>query len=110
MSRFKGKVAFVTGGARGQGRSHAVRLAAEGADIVVVEQGTREILAASREIASAIDEAKNGIEQIADAAQQAEKAAAQAAGAASQQSKGAQDLAVAIEGISMLADELRNTY
>jgi SDR family mycofactocin-dependent oxidoreductase len=37
MSRFDGKVAFVTGGARGQGRSHAVRLAAEGADIVVVD-------------------------------------------------------------------------
>ena len=35
--RFEGKVAFVTGGARGQGRSHAVRLAAEGADIVVVD-------------------------------------------------------------------------
>jgi SDR family mycofactocin-dependent oxidoreductase len=37
MSRFDGKVAFVTGGARGQGRSHAVRLAAEGADVVVVD-------------------------------------------------------------------------
>ena len=29
-----GKVAFITGVARGQGRSHAVRLAAEGADII----------------------------------------------------------------------------
>ena len=37
MGRFDGKVAFVTGGARGQGRSHAVRLAAEGADVVVVD-------------------------------------------------------------------------
>jgi SDR family mycofactocin-dependent oxidoreductase len=37
MARFDGKVAFVTGGARGQGRSHAVRLAAEGADVVVVD-------------------------------------------------------------------------
>lgn len=78
------------------------------ADIVVVEQGTREILAASREIVSAIDEAKKGIEQISDAAQQADKAAAQAASAASQQSKGAQDLAAAIEEISSLADELQN--
>jgi SDR family mycofactocin-dependent oxidoreductase len=37
MSRLEGKVAFVTGGARGQGRSHAVRLAAEGADIILVD-------------------------------------------------------------------------
>ncbi len=32
-----GRVAFVTGAARGQGRSHAVRLAAEGADIVAID-------------------------------------------------------------------------
>lgn len=32
-----GKVAFITGAARGQGRSHAVRLAQEGADIIAVD-------------------------------------------------------------------------
>ena len=37
MGRVEGKVAFVTGAARGQGRSHAVRLASEGADIVAVD-------------------------------------------------------------------------
>ena len=37
MGRVEGKVAFITGGARGQGRSHAVRLAQEGADIIVVD-------------------------------------------------------------------------
>jgi SDR family mycofactocin-dependent oxidoreductase len=37
MGRFEGKVALVTGGARGQGRSHAVRLAAEGADVAVID-------------------------------------------------------------------------
>ncbi len=37
MGRVDGKVAFVTGAARGQGRSHAVRLAEEGADIIAID-------------------------------------------------------------------------
>jgi (+)-trans-carveol dehydrogenase len=37
MGRVEGKVAFITGVARGQGRSHAVRLAEEGADIIGVD-------------------------------------------------------------------------
>jgi SDR family mycofactocin-dependent oxidoreductase len=35
--QFEGKVAFITGAARGQGRSHAVRLASEGASIIAVD-------------------------------------------------------------------------
>jgi SDR family mycofactocin-dependent oxidoreductase len=35
--RVEGKVAFITGAARSQGRSHAVRLAQEGADIIAVD-------------------------------------------------------------------------
>lgn len=35
--RVEGKVALITGAARGQGRSHAVRLAGEGADIIAVD-------------------------------------------------------------------------
>ncbi|RBY78647.1 SDR family mycofactocin-dependent oxidoreductase [Blastococcus sp. TF02-09] len=35
--RLEGKVAFITGAARGQGRSHALRLAEEGADIIAVD-------------------------------------------------------------------------
>ncbi|MDQ2636116.1 MAG: mycofactocin-coupled SDR family oxidoreductase, partial [Actinomycetota bacterium] len=35
--RVEGKVAFITGAARGQGRSHAIRLAEEGADIIAVD-------------------------------------------------------------------------
>ncbi|WP_329409323.1 mycofactocin-coupled SDR family oxidoreductase [Nocardia vinacea] len=35
--RVEGKVAFITGAARGQGRAHAVRLAQEGADIICVD-------------------------------------------------------------------------
>ena len=37
MGRVEGKVAFITGAARGQGRSHAVQLAKEGADIIAVD-------------------------------------------------------------------------
>ena len=35
--QLEGKVAFITGAARGQGRSHAIRLAQEGADIIAVD-------------------------------------------------------------------------
>jgi (+)-trans-carveol dehydrogenase len=35
--RAEGKVAFITGAGRGQGRSHAVRLAQEGADIIAID-------------------------------------------------------------------------
>lgn len=37
MGRLDGKVAFITGAARGQGRSHALRMAQEGADIIAVD-------------------------------------------------------------------------
>jgi (+)-trans-carveol dehydrogenase len=36
-ARVDGKVALITGAARGQGRSHAIRLAEEGADIIAVD-------------------------------------------------------------------------
>src|ERR1700722_19946898 len=35
--RLEGKVAFITGAARGQGRAEAVRLASEGADIIAID-------------------------------------------------------------------------
>jgi SDR family mycofactocin-dependent oxidoreductase len=37
MGRVDGRVAFITGAGRSQGRSHAVRLAEEGADVIVVD-------------------------------------------------------------------------
>ena len=66
MARLEGKVAFVTGAARGQGRSHAVRLAQEGADIIAVDiaaqietvpfpMGTSDDLAATIEEVEALD-------------------------------------------------------
>lgn len=39
MGKLDGKVAFITGAARGQGRSHAVRFAEDGADIVLANAG-----------------------------------------------------------------------
>lgn len=37
MGRFEGRVVFVTGAARGQGRSHAVRFAEEGASVIAID-------------------------------------------------------------------------
>src|SRR3954465_15972978 len=37
MGSLEGKVAVITGAARGQGRSHAVRLAQDGADILAID-------------------------------------------------------------------------
>src|SRR6185369_10691242 len=37
MSSLQGKVAFITGAARGQGRAEAIRLASDGADVIAVD-------------------------------------------------------------------------
>ncbi|QOF29288.1 mycofactocin-coupled SDR family oxidoreductase [Mycobacteroides abscessus] len=37
MGKLDGKVAFITGAARGQGRAHAIKLASEGASIIAVD-------------------------------------------------------------------------
>jgi SDR family mycofactocin-dependent oxidoreductase len=43
MGRVENKVAFITGAARGQGRSHAVMLASEGASIAAVDIGDQKL-------------------------------------------------------------------
>ena len=58
--RLEGKVAFITGAARGQGRSHAVRLAEEGADIIAVDI-CRQIDAVPYPMATPEDAAGNAI-------------------------------------------------
>lgn len=57
MGRLDGKVAFITGAARGQGRAHALALAEEGATIVAVDFDDR-IATVPYELASADDLAK----------------------------------------------------
>ncbi|MBN8866482.1 MAG: mycofactocin-coupled SDR family oxidoreductase [Solirubrobacterales bacterium] len=43
MGRFEGRKVLVTGGARGQGRNHALRFAREGADVAVIDSVAGEI-------------------------------------------------------------------
>ena len=62
--RVDGKVAFITGAARGQGRSHAVRLAEEGADIIAVDicrgfEGSPAPAATPEDLAETADMVKN---------------------------------------------------
>lgn len=64
MSRLEGKVAFITGMGRGTGRSHAVRLAQEGADIIGIDI-CRDIESAAYPMASQDD--------LAETARQVEK-------------------------------------
>ena len=55
MGLLDGKVALVTGAGRGQGRSHAVRLASEGADVIAVDIGGARVDTISYELASEAD-------------------------------------------------------
>ena len=48
--KLEGKVAFITGAARGQGRSHAIRLAQERFDVMIVDgESSKEVIALLRE-------------------------------------------------------------
>jgi SDR family mycofactocin-dependent oxidoreductase len=55
MGLVDGKVALVTGAGRGQGRSHALKLAAEGADVIAVDIGGGQVETISYELASEAD-------------------------------------------------------
>lgn len=60
MNRLEGKVALITGAARGMGRSHAIRLAEEGAAIVALDI-CRDIDNASTGLASQADLAETAL-------------------------------------------------
>jgi SDR family mycofactocin-dependent oxidoreductase len=55
MGLVDGKVALVTGAGRGQGRSHALRLASEGADVIAIDIGPGRVETISYELASEED-------------------------------------------------------
>jgi (+)-trans-carveol dehydrogenase len=55
MGLVEGKVALVTGAGRGQGRSHALKLASEGADVVAVDIGGGQVETIPYELASEAD-------------------------------------------------------
>lgn len=60
MTNLEGKVAFVTGAGRGQGRSHAVTLAEAGADLVIIDIGGKDISACPYPLATKDDLAETG--------------------------------------------------
>ena len=66
MGLVDGKVALVTGAGRGQGRSHALRLAAEGADVIAVDVAANSVETISYALASEaeLDETVKQIESM----------------------------------------------
>jgi SDR family mycofactocin-dependent oxidoreductase len=89
MGQLDGRVALITGAARGMGRSHAVRLAEEGADIIAVDI-CRQIEAVAATLASPADlaetvrlveaQGRRGVARMADVRDRGELREAVAAG------------------------------
>jgi len=111
MGRVDGKIAFVTGAARGQGRSHAVRLAEEGADIIAVDL-CRDIASAKYPMASPDDlkETARLVEEhdrriVAIEADVRERGELRAAVADGIRELGSLDIVVAQAGIAPMAGE-----
>lgn len=105
MGKFDGKVAFVTGGARGQGRSHALALAREGANVSVIDlceqmdsvqhtMSTPEDLAETERLLK-----ETGVEVMTQRADVRDAAAVDAAVAATVERLGRIDIVVANAGI-----------
>jgi SDR family mycofactocin-dependent oxidoreductase len=110
--RLAGKVAFVTGAARGQGRSHALRLAAEGCDIIAVDVcGQLESVAYPMSTPADLDETVAEVEAlgrkiVARPADVRDLAALQQAAQAGVAALGRLDVVVANAGIATYAPAL----
>ncbi|BAH50455.1 mycofactocin-coupled SDR family oxidoreductase [Rhodococcus opacus] len=95
MSRMAGKVAFITGAGNGMGRSHAVRLAEEGADVVAVDLPSAEAdLAETRRLVGEL-----GRRAVVAHADVRDPSALRAAVAAGVEELGALDVVVANAGV-----------
>jgi SDR family mycofactocin-dependent oxidoreductase len=114
--RVEGKVAFITGVARGQGRSHAVRLAEEGADIIGIDvPDPIENLTYPNATQEDLDETVNLVEKlgrriIARAGDVRDKKAVQAVVDEGVRELGRLDIVVANAGICPLGPLPEKTY
>ena len=109
MNEFQGRVALITGGARGQGRSHAVALAERGADIVLCDR-CEDNPAVNYPLATAadLDETAElvraaGRRCLTTKADTADRAAMDALVAEAESDFGRIDIAVANAGVSVAA-------
>ncbi|WP_114424367.1 mycofactocin-coupled SDR family oxidoreductase [Nocardioides houyundeii] len=105
MGRFDGKTAIITGGARGQGRSHALRLASEGANIAILDiagqiDSVAYPMSTTDDLASTERELKElGAEVLAIQCDVRDQEAVKAAVAATEERFGAIDIVLANAGI-----------
>ncbi|WP_104107744.1 mycofactocin-coupled SDR family oxidoreductase [Nocardioides sp. 616] len=105
MGRFDGKTAIITGGARGQGRSHALRLASEGANIALLDiagqiDSVAYPMSTTDDLAATERELKElGAEVLAIQCDVRDQEAVKAAVAATEERFGAIDIVLANAGI-----------
>lgn len=88
-------------------RAMTADLARVTADMAQVLEGNRTIASEAEAMIARVTDVQTGINQIAAAAGQANQNSARAAAAAKQQAQGAEELAMAVESIASLADELQ---
>ncbi|WP_028850519.1 mycofactocin-coupled SDR family oxidoreductase [Thermocrispum municipale] len=105
MRRFEGKTAIITGGARGQGRSHALRLAKEGANVAILDIADQidtvvYPMSTPEDLAKTEQELKElGAEVLAIQCDVRDQAAVEAAVAATEERFGGIDIVLANAGI-----------